>query len=125
MGIPRGQQSTVVELIQGAGRPLSADEVRDCLRYTGIGLATVYRALKRGVAEGLLRAVHLPEGGARYEPTGLDHHHHFECGECHGVFCLEGCPPGLDQLVPPGFVLRAHDIVLHGLCSNCRENAVA
>ena len=116
-----GQQGCVLDAIQRAGRPLSADETRELLHHTGIGLATVYRAVKRGVAEGVLRAVHLGGGGARYEAAGLGHHHHFECNQCNGVFCVEGCPRGLSQLVPPGFELRSHDVVLSGLCRNCKE----
>jgi len=121
MSTIRGQQGYVLGAIRQAGRPLSADEVRELLRNSGIGLATVYRAVKRGVAEGVLRAIHLGSGGARYEPASLGHHHHFECDRCKRVFCVKGCPRGINKLVPLGFEFRSHDIVLGGLCKHCKE----
>lgn len=126
MGVAHAQQDEVLDVIRGAGRPLSADEVRQLLvRETGIGLATVYRAVKRGVTNGQLQTVQVQDGPARYEPVDLDHHHHFACEECRSVYCIKGCPRGVDELAPKGFVLHSHDIVLHGLCKNCREGAAA
>lgn len=95
------------------------------IRESGIGLATVYRAVKRGVAEGLLQTVQISDGPARYEPVDLAHHHHFACDGCDSVYCVEGCPRGVDKLAPKGFDVRSHDIVLHGLCESCKVGAPA
>ena len=71
---------------------MSANELWDQLRAesSGIGLATVYRALQSGVQTGRLVAVELQAGSVRYEPAELDHHHHFLCSSCERAFDLGG-----------------------------------
>ena len=118
-------RDAVEALLRDAEGPLSADEVRHALADTGIGQATVYRLLNRGVAEGTLQAVQLPTGPARYEPADRPHHHHFTCDACDRVFDLVGCPGRLDRLLPAGFELASHDLTLHGRCADCRGSEAA
>jgi Fur family ferric uptake transcriptional regulator len=115
------QRTAIRAAIEAAGRPLSPQEVLDAASTDapGLGIATVYRALSSGVAEGWLQAVELPTGPTRYEPAHLKHHHHFRCQTCDRVFDLKGCPGNLRKMLPPGFVLDDHDIVLHGKCAEC------
>lgn len=120
MDLFRGQQGLVIDAIRRAGRPLSAEEARDHLPAgVRIGAATAYRAVKRGAAEGVLEAVRVNDGPTRYEPAGAAHHHHFECDRCRRVHCVRGCPAGIEKMAPEGFRLRAHEIVLRGLCRQC------
>ena len=62
------QQMTVLRVLDEADGPLSARELWSRLSGTGVGLATVYRALQRGVEEGTLESVEGLGGGVRYEP---------------------------------------------------------
>ena len=119
----RGHHAAVSELLREAPGPLSADEVRDLLSDTGIGIATVYRLLKRGLERGEFAAVEMPHGATRYEPADRPHHHHFECQECHRVFDIPGCPGNLEALVPDGFRLESHDLLLQGQCVQCADPA--
>lgn len=112
-------QNTIDRVIGQAHGPLSAVEVHEALRATGIGLATVYRLLKRGVEEARLATVQMPHGPARYEPADRPHHHHFECVACDRVFDVEGCPDGIDRMVPKGFEMQVHAVILSGRCSDC------
>lgn len=107
--------------MERADRPLTPVEIcRAASRAApGLGIATVYRTVKVGVETGWLTPVQLPAGPTRYEPAGKAHHHHFECRECRGVFEVDGCPSNLIKLVPAGFKLQDHDIVLYGLCERC------
>lgn len=107
--------------------PRSADEVRAGLGRAGvrIGLATVYRLLKRGVESGAYTSVALPDGGLRYEPADRGHHHHFHCAACDRVFDVEGCPGRFAALVPEGFALDDHDVLLHGRCRDCVQGEAA
>ncbi len=85
----------------------------------GIGIATVYRALKRLQDEGSVTVVELPGKSPRYESTQKGHHHHFVCRECGKVYDLEGCSGNVEKLAPSGFQVEAHEITLFGSCDQC------
>ena len=117
------KHTRVLEALSEASGPMSANELWEQLRSdgAGIGLATVYRALRRGVDEGQLTAVELESGSVRYEPSGLEHHHHFLCSLCRKAFDLEGCVRNLERLLPKGFRMTSHEILLFGTCSECQS----
>lgn len=118
------QRIAIEAAFVSAGRPLSPQEILDAARKDAptLNLATVYRALKRMVEERAIHPVELPGESARYElqSAANHHHHHFRCGECRAVFDLKGCVDGLKKLLPSGFRMTGHDIVLYGLCKTCR-----
>lgn len=104
---------------------MRADEVLEGARREApsLGTATVYRALKAGIEGGWLVEVRLPgERSIAYELAGKSHHHHFECRSCGRVFDVEGCPGHLKQLIPPGFVMEDHELVLYGRCESCANS---
>jgi Fur family ferric uptake transcriptional regulator len=115
------QREAIRTAIEKAGRPLSPQEVleRAQKHVPGLGIATVYRALSTGAEEGWLKPVELANGPTRYEKAGLHHHHHFRCRSCDKVYDLDGCPGDLKKLLPRGFTLEDHDIVLYGRCRHC------
>ena len=113
------QQLTVLRALGAADGPLSARELWSRLSGTGVGLATVYRALQRGIEEGTLESVEVLGGGVRYEPKDREHHHHFLCSTCDHAFDLFGCVDGLESLVPDGFRMTGHEVVLLGTCDAC------
>ena len=117
------QQLTVLQALGAADGPLSARELWSRLSGTGVGIATVYRALQRGVEEGTLESVETLGGGVRYEPKDREHHHHFLCSSCDHAFDLFGCVEGLESLVPDGFRMTGHDVVLLGTCNACGNAA--
>ena len=117
------QQMTVLRALAEADGPLSARELWGRLSGTGVGLATVYRALQRGVEEGTLESVEGLGGGVRYEPKDREHHHHFLCSICDRAFDLVGCVEGLEFLVPDRFRMTRHEVVLFGTCDACDDGA--
>ena len=123
MSRPAKQSAEVIRLVQEAPGPRSANEIWGDMRGSGVGLATVYRALKRGVESGRLRAVELGGGPPRFEPADREHHHHFLCSGCDRAFDVEGCVPGIDRLLPANFSANAHEILLFGRCADCQETA--
>lgn len=115
------QKAAIREVITGSDRPLTAPEILELAGeiVSGIGIATVYRNVKNMVASGRIVTVDLPGEPTRYEASGLAHHHHFQCDACGRVFDVPGCTGGVRDLVPHGFELRTHEIVMYGLCEGC------
>lgn len=115
------QRSAIRHVFDTTKRPLAPAEVLEKAQQAvpGIGLATVYRNVRQMAEEGELRAVEIPGQGARYELAGLSHHHHFMCRTCGRVFDVHGCPGGMDRLVPKGFRLESHELLMYGECAAC------
>ncbi|MBX3323351.1 MAG: transcriptional repressor [Phycisphaeraceae bacterium] len=117
------QRAAIEEAFAHAARPLSPQEVLAAAsrEIADLGLSTVYRTLRRLEEEGLIVPVDVPGEPPRYElkEAAAHHHHHFHCDSCGKVYDIHGCPSGLAGLLPPGFVLSGHTIVLHGRCAAC------
>ena len=115
------QRDAIRQVLEVADRPLSPQEVlRSAKRRSpGLGIATVYRALKTLSDEGFLVPVDLPGEASRFELAGKKHHHHFHCRDCGRAFDLEGCVPAVQKLAPKGFQVEDHEVVLYGLCAAC------
>lgn len=119
------QRDAIRSAVSGARRPVGPGEVLQAAQsdVPKLGLATVYRNLRQMQEDGELTAVEVPGQGTLYEPAGLKHHHHFCCRECGKVFDVQGCPGNLDGLVPAGFRLESHELLLYGLCQGCAAKA--
>ncbi|MDX2118142.1 MAG: transcriptional repressor [Planctomycetota bacterium] len=115
------QRQAIADVLAAAAGPLSPREVLDraSKQITGLGMATVYRALAAMVEAGQVITVDVPGQPARYEPAGKGHHHHFHCTSCERLFEVEGCPGDLSSLAPPGFTVVGHDLTLIGVCKAC------
>lgn len=115
------QRQAILHTFEKARRPLSVNEVLELAqqRCPGLGIATVYRNLKALMAEQKLLCVDLPGGMVLYELPHLDHHHHFSCLGCRKVFDIHACGLNFQSLIPPGFQLQEHEIVLSGFCNSC------
>lgn len=90
-------------------------------KVEGLGIATVYRTIRTLMDESWLVPVELPGEASRYEVSGKEHHHHFHCRTCGKVFEIFGCLGGYTNLVPEGFHLDSHEVILYGLCRDCRK----
>ncbi|MEM7050912.1 MAG: transcriptional repressor [Acidobacteriota bacterium] len=115
------QRSAIRTALEHAGRPLSPQEILELAQDSapGLGIATVYRNLKKLLEKGWLREVELPGAASRYELTGKGHHHHFHCRACDRVYEVEDCPGRLAELAPPGFRTEDHELILYGVCATC------
>ncbi len=125
------QRSALLKAFQQSGRPLAPQEALELAgrQARGLGIATVYRNLKSLLEQGTLKLVSLPgESTAHYELCGKAHHHHFHCRSCRQVYEVEGCPGNIEPLVPKGFRLEDHEVVLYGVCATCQgasENGIS
>ena len=118
------QRRAIRGAIERASRALAPQEILDAAKrdVPRIGIATVYRAIKALVEEGQIVAVELPGEPPRYEPAGKPHHHHFYCRTCAQVFPISGCAHDLANMVPKGFTLEDHHVVLYGVCGICARH---
>jgi Fur family ferric uptake transcriptional regulator len=89
----------------------------------GLGIATVYRTIRSLAEEGWLVPVELPGRSTRYELSGKGHHHHFYCNGCGLVFDLNGCIESFRSMIPRGFRVTAHEVLLYGMFQDCRSSA--
>jgi len=115
------QRAIISEILEANEHPLSIHEILALAqrRHTSLGIATVYRTVKSLMEAGVVIAVEWPSEAPRYERAGKHHHHHFHCRKCDGLFDAEGCVPGIAGLLPKGFRLESHEILLYGLCIKC------
>ncbi len=118
------QGNAIRQVLLNAGRPLSTKEAFTMAQQQvfGLGIATVYRNLKSLQQEGSVVAVELPGQSARWEVAQKSHHHHFLCNACDKLYEINSCPDDLQRLLPEGYTLEEHDILLRGLCNECTRN---
>ena len=116
------QRRAIRKALDEAGRPLGALEVLERAQrdVPGLGLATVYRNIKALTEEKAVAVVELPGQPPRFESAGKEHHHHFLCDSCGKLYELGGCLGGLKGLLPSGFRLTSHELLLHGRCRACK-----
>ena len=116
------QRRAIRSVFMNVERPLTPEEVLECGQriVPSLGLATVYRNVKILSGEGWLSEVELPSGGLRYELAERPHHHHFLCRACDQAFDIFRCLDEVEELVPEGFEVDGHELILFGRCAACR-----
>ena len=119
------QREAIRQVFAEKDRPLGPQEVLEAAQayIPGLGIATVYRTLKALTEEDWLTPVELPGEPQRYEISGKGHHHHFRCSACDCVFEIDGCLTNFKKLVPRGFHIDRHEVVLYGTCKTCIKTA--
>jgi Fur family ferric uptake transcriptional regulator len=91
------------------------------LEYRSGPFRSIERTTIKSLAEeGWLVPVELPGRSTRYELSGKGHHHHFYCNGCGLVFDLNGCVASFRDMIPRGFRVTAHEVLLYGMCQDCR-----
>jgi Fur family ferric uptake transcriptional regulator len=115
------QRKTIQSVLIRQARPLAVSEILELARneLPGLGIATVYRNIKALQCEGLVTQVDLPGQPPRWEVVPENHHHHFLCNTCDKLFEIKGCPEDMAKLLPEGYTLEKHDILLRGQCDMC------
>lgn len=97
------------------------------LRHSGIGRATVFRALDLFTELQLLERIDLPAGGHAYvRCRPRDHHHHLVCEQCGRVTEVGelGLAAAIEAIpARTGWQVASHRLELYGLCPRCRTRA--
>lgn len=102
----------------------SADQIYESVkdRIPGLSRTTVYRALETLVELGVIRRLHHPGTGARFDGK-IDRHHHLVCRKCGCVIDIP-TSSSLDGLRVPsgqrqGFEVEDYSVHFIGLCPAC------
>jgi Fur family ferric uptake transcriptional regulator len=117
-----GGRRKVVEMLGRQSCALTALEIDQ--RLSGVGRATVYRALEQMEELDLIQKIDIGGDSAGFEkvdPQG-HHHHHIVCTDCGKVVPFED--PKLERAIHQvskrdGFSIQSHDITLRGTCEDC------
>ncbi len=114
----------VLQVIEQNGEHLNTSEIlqRAQAIYPTVGRATVYRTLELLTQLGIVRPIHLGEGGPTYI-WAEGGHHHLVCSACGKVVDFQQCIA--DQMVQEltdrfGFAIESHLLEFYGLCGNCK-----
>jgi len=115
----------ILEVLEHAGKPISAEEIKGSLPKGTADLATVYRNLDMLKENGWVSLVNISSQAAYYELSRLKHHHHLVCEGCGKIEEIPGCPARnipSGSLKSKGFakVLR-HSLEYFGVCDRCSK----
>ncbi|MFV0319161.1 MAG: Fur family transcriptional regulator [Microbacterium sp.] len=119
------QRERVREALADARRFVSAQSLHATLREqdTGIGLATVYRALASLAAKGEADSLQSPEGEVLYRACATPgHHHHLICRSCGLTVEIEATDVehwARRTAAQHGFTDAEHVIDIFGVCTPC------
>jgi Fur family ferric uptake transcriptional regulator len=88
---------------------------------------TIYRTLQTFVDKGIIHTIPTADNSIRYalckEECGEGHHHdhhiHFVCSQCHNTYCLDDVVTPEIKL-PRGYAAKHVEVVVEGVCKNCR-----
>lgn len=94
----------------------SAVEIQGCL--PDIDPSTIYRNLKRFVADGVLREVLVGDGNRSYELCE-ETHEHFICKRCKEVQSMFWDSKLLSRALPKGVAAESCDVTVMGVCGKC------
>ncbi|MEL5991251.1 Fur family transcriptional regulator [Microbacterium phosphatis] len=123
------QKERVREALSGAPGFVSAQRLHATLRDldTGIGLATVYRALAGLAAAGEADQLQSPEGESLYRACTMNgHHHHLICRSCGKAVEIEATAVerwAQETAAQHGFRDAEHIVDIFGLCEDCAKAA--
>ncbi|WP_299089754.1 Fur family transcriptional regulator [uncultured Microbacterium sp.] len=119
------QRDRVRTALGDAAGFVSAQDLHAALRTdnTGIGLATVYRALATLAASGEADQLQSPEGEAIYRAcSSTGHHHHLICRSCGRAVEIQASDVeewAQRTAAQHGFTQAEHVVDIFGVCAEC------
>lgn len=113
----------IINVVMSAGEALSENEIKDRL-VGNYDRTTFYRSFKTLEECKIIHKIVVDNQLVKYaldsEITKATEHAHFYCNKCHTVLCLENMPIQKIQL-PDGFSNQETEILIKGVCSNCKN----
>jgi Fur family transcriptional regulator, ferric uptake regulator len=121
---PTAMRDLVLKVLTDQKSAISLSELEK--KFEKADRVTLFRTLKTFEANKLIHSIDDGSGSVKYalcldncmcNPEEL--HVHFKCTKCHETYCLNDVPvPGIT--LPVGFELERINMVVEGVCSNCK-----
>lgn len=83
-----------------------------------IGIATVYRNLRRLVADGLVNTLETTKDCVHYD-ADVSNHAHFVCEKCGKIKDLFIASPMSDAVEQLGYEVKREKLIFYGVCPEC------
>lgn len=93
---------------------------------SNVGMTTLYRNLNQLADAGLIKKIDGLEPSAHFDHNTFEHYH-FICEKCKNVYDIpSSVAPDLvkNTTEATGFDITSHDIVFHGICSECKRKDI-
>ena len=124
MNYSKQREKILDVLTQNAVHP-TAETLLEFLKKesSNVGITTLYRNLNQLAEAGLIKKIDGLEPSAHFDHNTFEHYH-FICEKCKRVFDVPaGVAPNLEKNTQEamGFEVKSHDIVFHGICSDCKK----
>jgi len=120
------QRRLVWEYFAQSDRAATIGEAAEALRASGVGQATVYRAVTLLTDLGLLVRVQDRRGEIGFTAPPLGHSHPLVCGVCRRVvrFDGDGDLAAFEERLAAetGFSIYGHHLEVYGICPVCRSD---
>jgi Fur family transcriptional regulator, ferric uptake regulator len=114
----------IISVIMDADQPLSENQIRERLTGT-FDRTTFYRSFKTLQESEIIHKIVVDNQLVKYALdnsfTKKRNHAHFFCEECNAVKCLDSVPVRTPP-VPEGFIIWEAEMIIKGLCANCRTS---
>lgn len=116
----------ILDILKNAESSLSAEKIYQISREksVNINLSTVYRTLELFEEKHITEKITLTDGIFAYKLKKKTHKHHLKCDVCHKEIDIP-CPMSqIEEMVKSetGFTLTEHDLVMKGVCRECKNN---
>lgn len=119
------QREIILDVLTKNAIHPTAEELLDLLKHNNfnVGMTTLYRNLNQLSDTGMIKKIEGLESPAHFDHNTSEHYH-FICEKCKRVFDIpHGVAPDLikNTREATGFDIISHDIVFHGICSECKK----
>lgn len=122
---PTAMRELVLQVLSEQRTAISLPELER--KFEKADKATLYRTLKTFEENKLIHSIDDGSGSVKYalcqdscECHPEDLHVHFLCTKCKQTYCLNDIPVPLLKL-PTSFTLESVNMVVKGVCSNCKK----
>lgn len=121
---PTAMRDLVLKVLTDQKTAISLSELEH--KFEKADRVTLFRTLKTFEANKLIHSIDDGSGSVKYalcldscmcHPEDL--HVHFKCTKCEETYCLNEIPVPAISL-PAGFELKTINMVVKGVCSNCK-----
>ena len=121
---PTAMRELVLKVLTDQKTAISLPELEQ--KFEKADKATLYRTLKTFEKQKLIHSIDDGTGPVRYalcleecSCSVNDLHVHFHCTKCNKTYCLHEIPvPSVN--LPKNFSLESVDMVVQGICANCK-----